>query len=212
MSPLSNLLLLILAAFLVYASCDEIATTAATETSPNPVPSSDATLDEFGSKTFKEVVAHYRAAYPEPVSDEDFQEVETAALALDSLYKQDNGRAAFATWTTTEERERFSWKMCISLWGRFCGPGYCDGGKWDNCSNSRGNQLGCNFRGSIKDSVDSCCREHDKCCVYARAQNGCSHCRSSMVSCLDRANTSGFSEGAMRIAMKTFFKSRSGCC
>jgi len=212
MSLSTNLLfslLLALIAFISLSRADE-----GTETSPNPVPASqDGSLDEFGSKSFKDVMDHYRSTLAEPVSDEEFAELQRAAASLDALYKEDKGRGAFSTWTDSESRERFSWKMCLNIWGRFCGPGYCDDKVWDTCNNSKGNQLNCNFRGSIKDSVDSCCRDHDKCCVFARTNpNGCMHCRSAMVSCLDKANTDGWAEGGMRIAMKTFFKNRSGCC
>jgi hypothetical protein len=159
-------------------------------------------LDEYGSITLLEAMEKIKRLNGNIFTSEESNELHNSVSKLDNIL---NINLSFG--------DSKRWQMCTALWGRYCGPGYCDGNKWDQCSDSKGDQKNCNFYGSVKDNVDSCCRQHDKCCVNARTNpNGCMHCRSEIISCLDNTNTNSPSEAVIKQTFKLFFKNRIGCC
>ena len=102
---------------------------------------------------------------------------------------------------------------CKKLYGRYCGPGWCDNKFWDGCNNINIDQQKCNTSGSILDAVDSCCRTHDKMCLESRTSGNCLKARSDMVTCLINTNCN-YNPNCIiwRKIMKEFFIYRSGCC
>mmetsp|Transcript_11466 Transcript_11466/g.16953 ORF Transcript_11466/g.16953 Transcript_11466/m.16953 type:complete len:225 (+) Transcript_11466:26-700(+) len=106
------------------------------------------------------------------------------------------------------------WGSCVKVHGNFCGPGYCGTQYWDGCKGRHVHQSRCNYNsGSYVDALDKCCRAHDKCCVEARSKSSCSHCRPSMVACLERISCSwSASCSVKKSSFLLFFRNRSGCC
>jgi hypothetical protein len=61
---------------------------------------------------------------------------------------------------------------CLKAYGSYCGPGWCSGKWWGTCGNGGNPSIQtCPTTSGSKDSLDECCRLHDKCCISSRNPN-----------------------------------------
>jgi hypothetical protein len=67
----------------------------------------------------------------------------------------------------------------IKIYGNYCGPGYCGG---QNVQEQSGK---CNWSVQPIDSLDACCKVHDKCCGSAATRN--KSCNQQILACASKA-------------------------
>ena len=65
----------------------------------------------------------------------------------------------------------------IKIYGNFCGPNYCGGQKFKGAEGPK-----CLWGVSPKDSLDQCCKIHDKCCGFPETRG--TNCNKEILSCV----------------------------
>jgi hypothetical protein len=72
----------------------------------------------------------------------------------------------------------------IKIYGNYCGPNYCGGQKFQGAEGPK-----CQWGVAPKDSLDSCCKVHDKCCGTPETRG--TQCNKEILSCVKRAKCDG---------------------
>jgi hypothetical protein len=67
----------------------------------------------------------------------------------------------------------------IKIYGNFCGPNYCGGQKFKGAEGPK-----CLWGVSPKDSLDECCKLHDKCCGFSGTRG--TKCNKEILSCVNK--------------------------
>jgi len=67
----------------------------------------------------------------------------------------------------------------IKVYGNFCGPNYCGGQKFKGAEGPN-----CLWGVSPKDSLDECCKIHDKCCGFSGTRG--TNCNKEILSCVKK--------------------------
>lgn len=119
-----------------------------------------------------------------------------------------------------ETEDLSSIAKCQSIYGNFCGPGWCGNKWWNGCHGNSRPVAECDRNMDARDPVDECCRVHDGCCVNARKSDppvGECACDQGIISCLSGASCRGSLKCMFaKNLMITFFKGRSkvskSCC
>ena len=88
----------------------------------------------------------------------------------------------------------------IKVYGNFCGPNYCGGQKFKGAEGPN-----CLWGVSPKDSLDECCKIHDKCCGFSGTRG--TNCNKEILSCVKKVKCSdgkcNFSKAIIKTAFST---------
>jgi hypothetical protein len=84
----------------------------------------------------------------------------------------------------------------FSVYGNYCGPNYCGGQKFKGAEGPS-----CQWGVSPKDSLDACCKAHDKCCGLNRSAS----CNKEILSCLNSVKCQDTKCNLAQAAMKLTF-------
>lgn len=86
----------------------------------------------------------------------------------------------------------------IKIYGNFCGPNYCGGKKFKGAEGPN-----CLWGVSPKDSLDGCCKVHDKCCGYPETRG--TNCNKEILSCVKDVKCSDSKCKLSKAIIKTTF-------
>lgn len=86
----------------------------------------------------------------------------------------------------------------IKIYGNFCGPNYCGGQKFKGAEGPK-----CVWGVSPKDSLDECCKIHDKCCGYPETRG--TNCNKEILSCVKNVKCSDSKCKISKAIIKTTF-------
>ena len=86
----------------------------------------------------------------------------------------------------------------IKVYGNFCGPNYCGGQKFKGAEGPT-----CLWGVSPKDSLDECCKIHDKCCGFPETRG--TNCNKEILSCVNNVKCKNGKCNFSKTIIKTAF-------
>jgi hypothetical protein len=86
----------------------------------------------------------------------------------------------------------------VKIYGNYCGPNYCGGQKFQGAEGPK-----CQWGVAPKDSLDSCCKVHDKCCGTPETRG--TQCNKEILSCVKSAKCDGAGCKLAKSAMSLTF-------